>query len=214
MTEATEWSDDARSQLITGGRRLAEAVLIHIEALERLRGDDQVEQAEESILELGRALDRFEDVQLDYCGLGLPYLDLTDVGLYDEDDDEDEEETIRPATSVEHISVIARIDLEVTDHDRIRSAATDAGRELGSGAPEHLGEALYNLAAIGGIDQLMQTPGLRPQASLTLFTEQDAPMSAEDIEEANLPELFDLADAPVLFAASDVWDDQGNPENN
>lgn len=207
---SSEWSDDARSALITGGRQLAEAVLIHIEKLERLRGDDDLDAVDASTEELGHALDRFEDIQLAYCGTGLPYLDLNaidgyeDAGIDDLDDDDLDE--VELADDVEAISVIARMDLRVTDMQAVRRAATEAGLRSGDGAPEHLGEALYNLTAAGGIDQLMRTPGLKPVAALTIFTQQPDPFTGEELDEADLGEVFDLEDAPVLFAASDIWD--------
>lgn len=204
----TEWTDEARSALITGGRRLAEAVLIHVENLERLRGEADLEAVDESTVELGHALDRFEDVQLAYCGTGLPYLDLNAIDGYADEEDEDDEDDIELADDVEAISVISRMDLRVTDMHAMRRAATEAGLRSGDGAPEHLGEALYNLTAAGGIDALMQTPGLKPIAALTIFTQQHDPFTGEDIDEADLGAIFDLEDAPVLFAASDIWDDR------
>ena len=209
MSEPTnEWSDEGRAALITGGRRLAEAVLIHIEKLEKLRGEDDLDAADASTAELGQALDRFEDIQLAYCGTGLPWLDLNAVDGYDDEASDDDLAglEIEPAESVEAISVVSRMDLRVTDMSAVRRAATEAGLRSGDGAPEHLGEALYNLTAAGGVEQLMQTPGLTPVAALTVFTQQHAPFTSDDIDEADLPAVFDLEDAPVLFAASDIWD--------
>lgn len=211
----TEWSEATRSALITAGRQLAEAVLVHVEKLEQLQGDADLDKADASTGELGLALDRFEDAQLEYCGTDLPFLDLTDTGLYDEDDDDDDEDDDEPdvasssAEDVEAISVMSRIDLMVTDHEAVRQAATAAGEQIGGSAPEHLGEALYNLTAVGGINQLMETPGIRPVAALTLFTQQPDPFTGKDIDEADVSTIFDLEAAPVLFAASDVWDESG-----
>lgn len=211
----TEWSEETRSALITGGRQLAEAVLVHVEKLEQLKGDDDLDKADAATGELGLALDRFEDVQLDYCGTGLPFLDLTDAGIYedeDADDDAEEDEAGSSAEDVEAISVMSRIDLMVTDHEAVRQAATAAGQQIGGSPPEHLGEALYNLTAVGGINQLMETPGIRPVAALTLFTQQPDPFTGQDIDEADISTIFDLESAPVLFAASDVWDGSGKTE--
>lgn len=207
----SEWSEDTRSALITAGRQLAEAVLVHVERLEQLTSDDDLDKADASTQELGLALDRFEDVQLDYCGTGLPFLDLSETGAYEDEDADDEADEDENAGSnaedVEAISVMSRIDLMVTDHEAVRQAATAAGQEIGGAAPEHLGEALYNLTAVGGINQLMETPGIRPIAALTLFTQQPDPFTGKDIDEADISVIFDLEAAPVLFAASDVWDD-------
>lgn len=211
----TEWSDETRSALITGGRQLAEAVLVHVEQLERLKGEDDLDSVDDSTDELGRALDRFEDLQLNYCGTGLQFLDLSDSDVYEDEEDEAgdaEAESGGSAEDVEAISVMSRIDLMITDHEAVREAATAAGQQIGGAAPEHLGEALYNLTAVGGINQLMETPGIRPLAALTLFTQQPDPFTGQDIDEADVSTIFDLEAAPVLFAASDVWDESGGTE--
>ncbi len=209
----TEWSEDTRSALITAGRQLAEAVLIHVEKLEQLKGEDDLDRADASTGELGLALDRFEDIQLEYCGTGLPFLDLSESDVYGDDEDDDEvDEADSSAEDVEAISVMSRIDLLVTDHEGVRQAATAAAQQIGGNAPEHLGEALYNLTAVGGINQLMETPGIRPVAALTLFTQQPDPFTGHDIDEADISSIFDLETAPVLFAASDVWDESNEPD--
>lgn len=212
----TEWSEDTRSALITAGRQLAEAVLVHVEKLEQLRGEDDLDKADASTGELGLALDRFEDIQLEYCGTGLSFLDLSESDVYGDEFDDDDDEAVDQADSsaedVEAISVMSRIDLLVTDHEGVRQAATAAAQQIGGNAPEHLGEALYNLTAVGGINQLMETPGIRPVAALTLFTQQPDPFTGQDIDEADISSIFDLEAAPVLFAASDVWDESNQPD--
>jgi len=199
--DGAQWTDEARESFRTAAADLVEAIQRHSAALLELTGTDaDAEAIAEAGEHLEAAATAYADQQYEFTGtvppLGLDeeddysYDDELDEDLYDEADDElddladevddsedldnDDLEAGEPAAK---LTVLHRVDFVVTDEPAVILAGKEAYHESyddEAGEPvdvTDLSAALQQIQQAGGIEALVDTPGLASAGATTWVLE-------------------------------------------
>jgi len=193
--DGEQWTDEARESFRTAAADLVEAIQRHSAALLEMTGADaDAEAIAEAGEHLETAATAYADQQYEFTGtvppLGLDeeedysYDDELDEDLYGEaedeaddlahEDGEDEFEAGEPAAK---LTVLHRIDFVVTDEPAVILAGKEAYYESyddEAGEPvdvADLSAALQQIQQSGGIEALVDTPGLASAGATTWVLE-------------------------------------------
>lgn len=217
MSEAhddfTPWTAEGAQRLASAGKRLADAIATHSEAVASARGRRDLRMLFSAGEALLSALLAYADAQFDYTGATFPLgvlHQLADEGD-DKDDDEDgddERAETRPASG---ISILRRHDFGVVDEAAVLAAGRaaylrvwpDDHAEDAAADVADLGRALYQVAHADGWDSLGRVEGLRPLGGLTHVVDQRELLSA-DPEDS--PRDAFITDGEVIYQHADVWE--------
>ena len=205
----TQWTDEARLRLVGAHSELIEALSAHLNYLTSPIARHEHAQAPEA-RRLEKAAMAYSEAEFDFTGSLGPFSPLDDWDASDEGDEADFLEDVLPTLVV---SVLYRVDFDVTDESAIKLAGQAAYREMNPDlSDDHvqraigLGAAVYQVAHLNGLESLNKAPGLSPLGAVTQVIE---PAASLDFDEANFdpsePNAVFAVGGAVLFTSEDRW---------